>query len=100
VSERASESMSQRLRAEPNASGPDRAQRGSAMSPPIDLTDQDEFQRRVPHDWFTWLRENAPVHWNPEPNGRGFWAITRHQDVVAICKKFDLEIPIDFSQFR
>ena len=59
------------------------------MSPPIDLTDQDEFQRRVPHDWFTWLRENAPVHWNPEPNGRGFWAITRHQDVVAISRDTD-----------
>jgi lincosamide nucleotidyltransferase A/C/D/E len=23
-----------------------------------------------------------------------------YQDVIAICKKFDLEIPIDFSQFR
>ncbi|MFP3899923.1 MAG: cytochrome P450 [Acidimicrobiia bacterium] len=49
----------------------------------IDLLDRDRFTRGVPHDWFTWLRANDPVHHHPEPGGPGFWVITRYDDVVA-----------------
>jgi cholest-4-en-3-one 26-monooxygenase len=49
----------------------------------IDLLDRDRFTRGIPHEWFTWLRENAPVHRHPEPGGPGFWVITKLADVTA-----------------
>ncbi|HEY2815353.1 MAG TPA: cytochrome P450 [Acidimicrobiales bacterium] len=52
----------------------------------IDLLDRDEFARDIPHEWFTWLRENAPVYKHTEPNGPGFWVITKHADVV-VCNR-------------
>jgi cholest-4-en-3-one 26-monooxygenase len=48
----------------------------------IDLLDRDQFTRDIPHDWFTFLRENEPVYKHPEPNGPGFWVITKHADVI------------------
>jgi cholest-4-en-3-one 26-monooxygenase len=42
--------------------------------------------RGVPHDQFDLLRAEAPVFWHPEPDGPGFWAITRHEDVRAISR--------------
>ena len=52
----------------------------------IDLLDRDRFTRGVPHEWFTYLRRNAPVYKHPEPAGPGFWVITRHADVCAVGK--------------
>jgi cholest-4-en-3-one 26-monooxygenase len=49
----------------------------------IDLLDRDRFTEGIPHDWFTWLRANAPVYHHPEPGGPGFWVISKHADVVA-----------------
>ncbi|HEX8802892.1 MAG TPA: cytochrome P450 [Acidimicrobiales bacterium] len=40
--------------------------------------------RGVPHDQFDRLRREAPVHWHPEPDGPGFWAVTKHADVRAV----------------
>jgi len=50
----------------------------------IDLLSPDSFVDGVPHEWFTYLRHNAPVYKHPEPNGPGFWVITRYDDVVAV----------------
>jgi cholest-4-en-3-one 26-monooxygenase len=50
----------------------------------IDLLDRDRFTQGVPHDWFTYLRNNAPVYKHPEPNGPGFWVVTKYDDVVAV----------------
>jgi cytochrome P450 len=50
----------------------------------IDLTDHDAFVERVPHEWFTLLRHEDPVHWQPERDGPGFWCVTRYQDVRAV----------------
>ncbi|HET8618122.1 MAG TPA: cytochrome P450 [Acidimicrobiales bacterium] len=49
----------------------------------IDLLDRDRFTQGIPHEWFTWLRANAPVFHHDEPGGAGFWVITRYADVVA-----------------
>jgi cholest-4-en-3-one 26-monooxygenase len=49
----------------------------------IDLLDRDRFTSGVPHEWFTWLRANDPVHHHAEPDGPGFWVITKLDDVVA-----------------
>ena len=42
--------------------------------------------RGVPHDQFDRLRREAPVFWHPEPGDTGFWAVTRHADVVAVSR--------------
>jgi cholest-4-en-3-one 26-monooxygenase len=50
----------------------------------INLLDRDAFTKGVPHDWFTYLRANAPVYKHPEPDGPGFWVLTKYDDVVAV----------------
>jgi cholest-4-en-3-one 26-monooxygenase len=50
----------------------------------IDLLDRDVFTKGVPHEWFTYLRNNAPIYHHPEPNGPGFWVITKYKDVYAV----------------
>jgi cytochrome P450 len=47
----------------------------------IDLSDHDAFQERVPHEWFRTLRREAPVFFNPERDGPGFYAVTRYADI-------------------
>jgi len=49
----------------------------------IDLLDRDRFTEGIPHEWFTWMRENEPVYHHPEPGGPGFWVISKHADVIA-----------------
>ena len=53
------------------------------MQPQIDLLDRDRFTQGIPHEWFTWLRANAPVFHHDEPDGDGFWVITRYDDIVT-----------------
>ena len=61
----------------------------------LNLYDSATFQREIPHDYFSWLREHEPIHWQ-EPmqmqssvealqvEQHGYWAVTRHEDVVAV----------------
>ncbi|WP_030663342.1 cytochrome P450 [Streptomyces rimosus] len=50
----------------------------------VDLTDHDNFtDGELPWRMFDTLRREDPVHWQPEPApGSGFWAVTRHADIV------------------
>ena len=48
----------------------------------INLLDRDRFTQDIPHEWFTWLRQNDPVFHHPEPDGPGFWVVTKHADIV------------------
>jgi cholest-4-en-3-one 26-monooxygenase len=50
----------------------------------IDLLDRDHFIQGVPHEWFTFLRQNEPIYHHPEPDGPGFWVFTKAEDVAAI----------------
>jgi cytochrome P450 len=50
----------------------------------IDLSDHDAFLERVPHEWFATLRREAPVYFNPEPDGPGFYAVTRYADIREV----------------
>ena len=54
----------------------------------IDLLSPTSFAAGQPHDQYRWLRENAPVYWHEEPNGRGFWAVTRYEDVWTVDRDF------------
>ncbi len=51
----------------------------------IDLL-AETWSHEVPHEAFDALRADDPVHWHPEPDGPGFWAVTRHADVVAVSR--------------
>lgn len=56
-----------------------------AAAPRIDLVDPASFANGQPWEQLRWLRANDPVHWHPEPaGGRGFWALTRYDDVRAV----------------
>ncbi len=50
----------------------------------INLLDPLVFENQVPHEWFTYLRHNAPIFRHHEPGGPGFWVITRYDDVVEV----------------
>lgn len=52
----------------------------------IDLTDLDRWAMGPPHDWFELLRREAPVFWQEERAGRGFWSLTRYDDILAASK--------------
>ena len=56
----------------------------------IDLSDHDAFLDAVPHAAFAQLRHEDPVHWNPEPDGRGFWAVTRYDDIRFVHRNTQL----------
>ncbi len=55
----------------------------------VDLTDLDVWVEGVPHDWFALLRRDAPCFWQDEETGRGFWSITRYDDVLAASKDYE-----------
>ena len=50
----------------------------------IDLLSPSSFANGHPHAQYRWLREHAPVYWHEEPDGPGFWAVTRFEDVRAM----------------
>ncbi|QYB02090.1 cytochrome P450 [Rhodococcus sp. USK10] len=52
----------------------------------IDLKSPDIYTEGVPYAFFDHLRSSEPVYWQPEENGTGFWAVTRHADVVAVSR--------------
>ena len=57
------------------------------MAPAINLIDPEYFAvYGHPWDQYEWLRANSPVFWHDEPDGPGFWAITKYDDIRAISR--------------
>lgn len=62
----------------------------------VDLTDTELYRHGFPHEVFTTLRRDDPVHWQPFPDGLpglhdpGFWAITRHAHVQQVSRDAEL----------
>jgi cholest-4-en-3-one 26-monooxygenase len=56
---------------------------------PVDLSDSRSFVPGVPHAWLAHLRRHDPVHWQEEPNGPGYWAVTRYEDCVTVNRDFE-----------
>lgn len=52
----------------------------------IDLLDYDLFADHEPWEVFEVLQREAPVYRHPEPEGRGFWALTKYDDVLAVLR--------------
>jgi cytochrome P450 len=56
-------------------------------APAIDLTSTEAFNGGHPWDQYAWLRANDPVHWHPEREGLGFWAVTRYADIRTVSRQ-------------
>lgn len=41
------------------------------------------FYIEDPHRHYQWLRDEAPVYWDPHG---GLWGISRHEDVMKVSK--------------
>lgn len=53
---------------------------------PVDISAAESYVDGPPHEWFEWLRRNDPVHWQDMADEAGYWAITRHADVVEVSR--------------
>ncbi len=63
---------------------------------PLDLIDPDRHQKKgVPHDQLARLRAEAPVAYMEPPGYPGFWAVTKHADVVHAASQ-----PLIFSSAK
>jgi len=56
---------------------------------PVDLSDSRSYVAGVPHAWLAHLRRNDPVHWQDEPGGPGFWAVTKYADCVTVNRDYE-----------
>jgi cytochrome P450 len=54
----------------------------------IDLYSPQSFASGHPFAQYKWLRENAPLFWQEEPHGKGYWAVTRYKDVWEVDRNF------------
>ena len=54
----------------------------------IDLLNMDIFVEGVPHEAFKFLRKEAPVYLHPEPNGPGFWVLTKYDDIEKVSQNY------------
>jgi len=62
----------------------------------VDLSDPDTFVGGIPYAAFQRLRTEAPLYWQAEQNGgRGFWCVTRYDDLMAVSKD-----PLTFSSAK
>jgi cytochrome P450 len=52
----------------------------------IDLLDHGLFADHEPWEVFDQLQRDAPVYFHPEPDGRGFWVVTKFDDVLAVVR--------------
>jgi len=55
-----------------------------------DIVDPDTYVHGVPHATFRRLRRDDPVSWWDEPDGQGFWAVTRHDDLTYVSRHVDV----------
>ncbi len=57
----------------------------------VDLSSQDAFNEGAPFATFDRLRKTDPISWTEETGGgRGFWSITRQEDIRALNKDASL----------
>ena len=53
-------------------------------APTIDLLNSATFADGQPAELYRWLLTNDPVHWHDEPDGPGFWVVSKWDDVRAV----------------
>jgi linalool 8-monooxygenase len=55
-----------------------------------DLKNPDLYVGGMPYAELAALRAAGSVHWNPESDGAGFWAVLGFDDIVAVSRQADL----------
>ncbi len=58
----------------------------------VDLSDLSLWQDGPPHELFTRLRREHPVHWSPLggfPWEAGFWSVTRYEDIAWVGRDWE-----------
>lgn len=67
------------------------------LAPPVALNDPEVFSKHGGYTFeaFDKMRSEAPIMWNPEEYGRGFWALTSHE----LIKTVEVD-PVTFSSQR
>ena len=53
---------------------------------PVDLADPELYAHGIPHDVFAQIRATPGLLWNRLDGSDGFWAVTRHADVVEVSR--------------
>ncbi len=53
-----------------------------------DLSDHDSFVNGAPHNTFKRLRDDDPMAWCDWADGKGFWSVTRHADILELNRNF------------
>jgi len=56
---------------------------------PVDLSDSRTYVPGVPHAYLAELRRHDPVHWVDEPEGPGYWAVTKYDDCVTVNRDYE-----------
>ncbi|HQZ34135.1 MAG TPA: cytochrome P450 [Ilumatobacteraceae bacterium] len=73
--------------------GPDIDTNGNATfaSANLDIVDPDSYLDGFPHATFRRLRDEQPLSWWPEHDGgKGFWAVTRYEDLLYVSQHVEL----------
>ena len=55
-----------------------------------DIVSHDTYVDGVPRATFAHLRAHDPVHWTEEPEGRGFWSLTKYDDVLLASRSTEV----------
>jgi cytochrome P450 len=55
-----------------------------------DLSSHDSFLAGAPHNTFARLRREDPLAWCAYKGGKGFWSVTRHEDILALNRNYEL----------
>ncbi|MFF8633776.1 cytochrome P450 [Streptomyces pilosus] len=56
----------------------------------VDLHDPMLYGQGEPHSVWRHLRRHSPVHRNVTADGRSFWSVTRHQDVMRVLRDHEV----------
>ena len=81
-----------------------RAESSASDLADIDLTNAELYRHGFPHEIFTRLRGEAPVHWQPmredlaATREEGFWVLSKYEDIQAANRDSELFSAIDGPQ--
>lgn len=56
----------------------------------VDLSSHDAYTNGAPYKTFDRLRKEDPLAWTDQVDGKGFWSLTRHDDIMKLNKQTDL----------
>lgn len=55
-----------------------------------DISSHDSYLSGAPHNTFARLRREDPLAWCDFKGGQGFWAVTRHHDILELNRNYEL----------